>query len=804
MSSTERLVHPLFGFIVARPGIVLVFFLLCTVLLGWQARHFTIDASAETLLMRDDPNYVLTQVVDRRFAYQEFLLVAYQPKLRSVFSQESFGELQAISEKLQRLERVESVRSILNVPLFGQLNVEELARTDPETLTIEHQDYPLDQLREMFSDHPLYEDLLINRAQTATAIQVLFRSDPELDNLHNRIIDLRRNSLHRELTKEEREELSRLRAQAEPLERQLDRTRISEIETIRDMVADHEKDAEIYLGGIHVLGYQLIRIIRNDLIVFGSAIAAMICLILFLLFRKVRWVLIPIGCCGCSVLLTMGLFGMLGLKTTVISSNFIALQLILTLALVIHLIVQYREYSAAHPGWNQVELVRKSLFRKAAPVFHAGITTSVGFASLLFSNIQPVIAFGWMMIIAMFISIGVSLVLFPAVLTLLDREPPLSWGKLSGYFLSFCAKLSRNHPLLIVFSSIGLLVVSVSGIFLLDVENSFINYFRERTRVHQELSFIDRQLGGSTPLDLVYTIPAAEQKQDLVMTAETVQRLQLIQHGLRRYEAVGNILSVVNVTELAREINQGKPLTEYELTALYWTMEEPLREELLGSFFSPEHEQVRFGIRIQDTTEDLNRSELLADIKSDLATLGIPEEQYMMTNLFILYQDILQRLFRSQILTLGLVYGVLALAFLAIFRSIKVALIGIAPNILSTLAVLGAMGWLGIPLDLMTITIAAIAMGIAVDVSIHYIHRYLEEIRDGSGEQAVPRTHASVGHAILYTSVIIILGFSLLAFSDFVPSVTFGLLAGLAMTLALGTNLCLLPAMLNRFVREVR
>jgi uncharacterized protein len=800
MASSERVIRPFFAFIVSHPGIVLGFFLLCLMALGWQARHFAIDASAETLLLRDDPNYMLTELVDRRFAYQEFLLVAYQPGQQPVFSTETFGELRTISNKLRQLARVESIRSILNVPIFSEVDVKHLGQTDPATLTWEHQNYTFAQLQEAFAGHPLYEDLLINREQTATAIQVLFKSDPELDRVYGRIIALWQESAARDLTESERRELTQLRDQAAALERDLDQTRITEIETIRAMVAEHEGKAAIYLGGLHVLGYQLIRIIKNDLIVFGSAIAVMICLILLLLFKRGRWVLITAACCGCSVLLTMGLFGLLGLRTTVISSNFIALQLILTLALVIHLIVQYREYSAAHLDWSQAELVRNTLLRKAAPIFYAGITTSVGFASLLFSNIQPVIAFGWMMIIAMFFTIAVSLVLFPALQAMYGREQPVPRGRFSTFFLDLCARISQNHPWLLGFLSICLLAASVAGIFRLEVENSFINYFRERTRIHQELSFIDRELGGSTPLDLIYTIPAAARKQDLIMTAETVQTMQRIQHTLQQYEAVGDILSVVNITELARDVNQGKPLTEYELTALYWTMEPAMREELLASFFSPEHEQVRFGIRIQDTTEGLNRSELLADIRKDMAALGIPEEHYFLTNLFVLYQDILQRLFRSQILTLGLVYGVLTLAFLLIFRSLKVALIGISPNILSILAVLGTMGWLGIPLDLMTITIAAIAMGIAVDDTIHYIHRYREELGGGAGTQAVPRSHASVGHAILYTSLIIILGLSLLAFSDFVPSILFGLLAGLAMALALGANLLLLPALLNKWV----
>jgi len=296
------------------------------------------------------------------------------------------------------------------------------------------------------------------------------------------------------------------------------------------------------------------------------------------------------------------------------------------------------------------------------------------------------------------------------------------------------------------------------------------------------------------------TIGDAEKKEDLVLTSDTVLTLQRIQQALQKHEAVGKIVSIVNFTDLARIMNKGRPLTEYELTALYWTMEASLRDNLLGAFFSPDHSQVRFSVRIKDGTAGLDRAELMSAIKHDMSALGIPEDRYTLTNLFVLYQDILQRLFRSQILTLGIVFAVLTLTFWAVFRSLKIALVGMIPNIIPTVAVLGVMGWLRIPLDLMTITIAAIAMGIAVDDTIHYIHRYLEEPAGTSGEEAVTRTHSTVGHAILYTSLIIILGFSLLSFSDFIPSVLFGLLTGLAMAVALVADLCLLPVLLRRFV----
>lgn len=791
----------LFTAIVNYPLVVLCLFVVGAASIGWQARHFEIDASADTLLTKDNKLFVRSQVLSERFSPQEFILIAYEPKNHSIFSQQTYADLKSLTEQLRELERVDKVNSLLNMPLLtlmdGGLNLD-----NPETFTLEQQNFTPEQLRKTFSDHPIYEDLLINKAQTATAIQVLFKHNKELDDIQREINAIQKNSLERELTDEEQEQVEQLETQAAPIEKSLSEARIAEIEAIRKMLPEYQDDADLYLGGAHVLGYQLIQIIKSDLVLFGGIIVGMICLILSLLFRSFRWVLIPILSCAFSVLMTVGLFGFFGFKATVISSNFIALQLILTLAIVIHLIVQYREYSQAEPDWDQKRLVLETCLVKTAPCFYAGATTSVGFASLLLTGLQPVISFGWMMIIAMIISTLVSLILFPALMSLLSREKAAKPQKFSRAIIALFAYLAKSWPkAILVVSVFGLFIAGV-GLFRLSVENSFINYFSEETQVRRELTFIDQEMGGSTPLDLIYTAPAHNiANEDLVLSAQTIQDMQRIQEMLRQQKGMGKVMSVVNVTELAREINGGNPLTEYELTALYWSLPESLREELVGSFFSEDYSQLRINARVRDTTEGLNRAQLIKDIRKGMEELGIPEENYALTNVFVLYQDILQRLFNSQILALGAVYLVLTLAFFAIFRSLRVAVIGIIPNIFSTIGILGFMGWLGIPLDLMTIAIASIAMGIAVDDTIHYIHRYLAELKNNPGPSAIQRTNFSVGYAILYTSLIIVIGFSQLGFSNFVPSAQFGLLTGLAMGMALIWNLTLLPVLLNKFVQ---
>lgn len=791
----------LIDIILKHPRLVSGVFLVCVAILGWQARHFQIDASAETLLTKNNKLYMQAQVMGRRFPSQEFLLIAYEPKDHPVFSKQTFTDLESISAKLRQLDRVESVRSIVNVPLVTLMEG-DLAGGDPSEWTIEKKDFNIEELKKTFKGHPIYEGLLINKQQTATAIQVVFRENGKITAIRNQIIDLQEKALKGRLSDKDREKLGQLQARLDPLEQKLDQTRSREIKQIRKILAKYKDGANIYLGGVHVLGYQLIQIIKNDLVVFGGIIAIVICVMIFLLFRKPRWIVITAACCVCSVLPTMGLFGILGLKTTVISSSFIALQLILTLALVVHLIVQYREYCNAHADWSQAELIRRTFLRKVKPTFYAGLTTSVGFSSLLFTSLQPVISFGWMMVIAMAFSIVASLILFPALLALLPREGAVSPPRLFHAILAMVTNVVQKHKVVVLLAGGLILVAGAAGLLRLDVENSFINYFRKSTDVYRELSFIDRELGGTTPLDIIYTIPASKKKQDLVLTADTVQQLQRIQAKLKQYEAVGKIVSIVNATELAKQANDNRPLTEYELTALYWTLEDSLRTDLLGSFMSPEHSQVRFSIRIQDTTKGLDRAKLLADIRNDMHELGIPPDRYVLTGLFVLYQDILQRLFHSQILAMGIVFIALMATFYLLFRSLPAALAGITPNVFATVLVLGVMGWLKIPLDIMTITIASIAMGIAVDDSIHYIHRYLEERPNAPGDRAVAKTNFSVGYAVIYTSLIVILGFSLLGFSDFMPSVLFGLLTSLAMLLALLGNLYLLPVLLIKFVKK--
>ncbi len=774
-------------------------FLVLLVFLGWQARKFSIEASADTLLVKDDRNYLLSQQASQRYEPEEFILVAFKPANFGVFSDRTRDIIKSLSAEIENIERVKSARSLLNMPIFVGIDAIS-SDLDPDQLTWEARDLTEEQMAKIMAKHPIYEGLLVNEQQTALAIQVVFSTPPQVAKLRNQIIDIESHMLERELTKDEKQQLEKLKQQQEGVDKELDIKRSEEIEQIRELAGHYSSEGDFYLGGNNLLAHQLIEIIRNDLVVFGIAIIILVAGVLFFLFRHWYWVVLPLAVCGISVVMTLGLLGALGLKVTVISANVVALQIILALAVIIHLIEQYQELVSSGRYHDQLSLAKDTVKLKFKPCLYAGVTTAIGFGSLIFSGVQPVISFGWMMVVAMMITLLVSLVLFPALLiTLVPFSRSVKTHPGVHKFLSSCAALVLNYPKSVVLVNGVILIVGIIGCFRLTAENSFLNYFSKSTDVYRELTFIDQEFGGSTPLDLLYRIPQNQSKQDLIITAEALQTLQKIQNSLEDKEAIGNITSIVDFARIARVVT-GKPLVEYELTALYHSLDKNLRADLFSNYFAIDDQEVRISMRIKDATEGLNRAELMESIHHDMRELGITPEHYQLTNLFVLYEDILSRLVDSQFLTVAIVYAVIGTILLLIFRPPRIAVICVISNIITTAAIMGGMGILGLPLDLMTITIAAVAMGISVDDTIHYVHRYLRSSTDDPAE-AVRTSMLSVGYPMTYTTIIIVIGFSALMFSDFIPSVMFGLLTSVTMLIALAMDLTILPVLLKRFVR---
>ena len=803
--------------------------IICIAALGYQARYLEIDASAETLLLEDDKDLAFTRIVNERYGNSDFLILTYTPK-GDLLADATLNSLRKLSAELLELKRVESVVSILNVPLLESppKPVKELLKNIP---TLESPEIDKALAKEEFLNSPIYRDNLVSPDFKTTALLINLHDDPLYRELLQQRNSLRKKEKEKTLSIVEQQELEKVLLDFKNHRDKMRMVEHKNIYQVREIAERYRGEAKIFLGGASMVADDLITFIRSDLQVFGSAVLVFLMLTLWVIFRQLRWILLPLITCSFSVVTTSGFLGLFGWEVTVISSNFISIQLIITMAITIHLIVRYRELAGANPELNQRQLILDSTIFMARPCTFAVLTTVVGFSSLVLSGILPVMNFGWMMSAGIGVSLFLTFLIFPVLLMQMPKAMPNTSFESRFALTKIFADLTERHGKSILFISVAALILSIAGAAKLNVENSFIDYFRESTEIYQGMKLIDQQLGGTTPLDLVVNLEQSEEevqqantevkvevelededefdafeeefeesagKAQYWFTTEKMERIENIHDYLDGLEQTGKVLSLATMLKIGKTLNSGEPLDDFMLALLYNELPERFRKIIMDPYVSVENNEARFYVRIRDSEPNLKRNELLKQIQHDLKDkLDIPEGKWQLTNLLVLYNNMLQSLFKSQILTLGVVIVLFLIMFIFLFRSIIIALIAIFPNVLSIGVVLGFMGWMGIPLDMMTITIAAISVGIAVDNTIHYIHRFrFEFAKDRNYLAAMHRSHESIGYAMYYTSITIIIGFSILVLSKFIPSIYFGLLTGLAMLIALVAALTLLPQLL--------
>jgi len=825
--------------ILEYPRLIIICFLVVISFLGYKAKDFTLDASAETLILEDDKDLRYSRQISSRYGENDFLFVTYTPK-DDLFSDNALAKLKQLRDELRKLKSVSSVVSILDVPLLESppVPIKELA-SSVQTLESPTVDKRLAKIE--LSKSPIYQNSLISPHLKTTALQVNFPIDKIWRDLLTRRNHFREKQVDGSLSTAEKAEFEIVTRQFQNHRDIMRESRHKDITKIRAIMDNYRQDANLFLGGVSMIADDMVSFIKNDLKIFGIGVFIFLIVTLSIIFRKLQWVILPMLCCGFSAISMMGLLGLFDWEVTVISSNFISLQLIITMAVTIHLIVRYRELSQKNPQADQRELVYDTVRLKLKPCLYAGLTTIAGFGSLLLCNILPVITFGWMMIAGITVSLFVTFMLFPASVMLLNKETVKPKLDVKFSLTSILAKFTQRHGSLIMVISCIAFMISAMGISKLVVENRFIDYFKHTTEIYQGMKVIDRNLGGTTPLDVIVEIEKPESSlspdassdkspdkskdaskentesadefaefdefdkaiddDKYWFTSEKMDQVKKIHDYLDGLPETGKVLSLGTMMKIAEKLNSGKPLDNFKLALLYSELPAEFKNIVLKPYVSVENNQVRFSIRIIDSEKSLKRNELLKRIHNDLiGKLGLKEKNVHITGMLVLYNNMLQSLFNSQILTLGITVLALMCMFLILFRSIKIALIAILPNLLSIGVVLGFMGWLKIPLDMMTITIAAISVGIAVDDTIHYIHRFKQEFKiDQNYFKAVHRSHGSIGYAMYYTSLTIIIGFSILVLSNFIPSIYFGLLTGLAMLIALIAALTLLPQLIVLF-----
>jgi uncharacterized protein len=813
-----------------HPIIVIIGILAAVGFLGYQARGFRLDASAETLVLENDKDLRYSREINARYEQTDFLALSYTPK-EDLFSDKILTQLGLMRDELKTLKNIASVTTILDVPLLESppLSLEELtSKKDLPNLSWPNVDKGLAK-KELLTS-PLYRDLLLGPNMKTTAVLISFAEDKVYDDLLGRRNELRVKETDGTITPTEQAELKRVIEQFQEYRDKARNVRHQDILAIRTIMNKYRGDAVIYLVGVSMIADDMISFIKNDLRVFGTAVFFILVLTIAIIFRRVYWVILPMLTCTISVICTIGMLGWCGWEVTVISSNFISLQLIITLAMTIHLMVRYRELAFNEPQVSQHDLIMDTIGAMFEPCLYSGITTMAGFASLIFCNIRPVINFGYIMVAGVGFSILIPFLILPTALALLPRDKPWSKHHTQWSLTPMLGRFTLNHGPLIVIISAILLIVNVAGIYRLNVENCFINYFKPNTEIHQGMKVLDEQLGGTTPLDVIidfgqaapsrpaqanasasteaefekfdeFDSAAKESSYKYWFTPEKIAKIEAVQDYLENLPETGKVMSVAPLVRVIERARNGKTLDSVEMALLFNKLPEQLREMLVTPYISVENNEARLAVRIRDSDPGLKRNVLLNKIRADLTgKLGFKPDQVHLAGMLVLYDNMLQSLYSSQVVSMGSATLFLLGTFVVVFRSIRIALIAIFPNLLAISCVLGVMGWLNIPLDMMTITIAAIGVGLADDDTIHYIHRFKHEVlTDDSYQEALHRSHDSIGHAIYYTTITLVIGFSILCMSNFIPTIYFGMLTVLAISMALFASLTLLPHLLVMF-----
>ena len=815
---------------VIKHPIISIILVICIILgLGSYARNFHLDASADSLLLENDKDLKYFRSINQQYGSGDFLVIAYTPK-QDLLADETLDDLRQLTSELKQLDRVESVLSILDVPLIDspRVTLSELSRQIP-TLDSEGTDKEL--ARREFLTSPLYKNMLVSPDGKTTALQITFESDTKYQNLLNHRNSLREKKLSSPLSKQEQAELETASDAYDAYSRIVADREADDITNIRSIMANHRgENAELFLGGVAMIVTDMIDFIQSDLASFGIGVLTFLVAMLILIFRRRQWVILPLICCFSSVLFMFGFLGFAGWKVTVVSSNFTSLLLIITLSLCVHLMVRYKELFHEMPGADHVTRVKEMVRSKAIPSIYTALTTIVAFISLLTSDIRPVIDFGWMMAIGITFALLLSFIIFPAALTLCNTpaefKPKID---ITGFITRTCMHWVENHrgATISVFALIA--IVSTIGISKLTVENKFIDYFKPTTEIYQGMELIDRQLGGTTPLSIILDADPdfylAKQQESENATEDPfaddffgdaaqadsglsgtsywysnyqIETIKKVHDYFEKLPESGKVLSMATTFRMMEMVNGDLPLDNISLSVIHKKLPELIQSTLFSPYMSNDGNQLRFSIRVIDSAPDLRRDAFLKKIRTDLIEkFHFKPEQIHLTGMFVLYNNVLQSLFDSQIMTIGVVFLVIMGMFVLQFRSLRLAIIAIIPNLISAATVLGLMGLMGIPLDIMTITIAAITIGIAVDDTIHYIHRFNEELAvDWDYIGAMRRCHDSVGRAMYYTSIIIVAGFSILTLSNFNPTIYFGLFTGIAMLIAMVANLTLLALLL--------
>ena len=775
--------------------------------------RFQLDASSDTLLLDNDPDLKIYRENSRKYGSSDFLVIAFTPN-KNIFTNETISLLENLVGKLKEVDGISNVLSLFDVPLlsYSEQSINELAEN---VVTLSTDDVDLTKAKYEFETNEVYRGLLISKDLKTIALQMTLKPNETYQKLISKRYELldQKNLIEEKSFKKDLESLDFQIEEQKQINLINEATLINEV---RRITKDYEGYGEIFLGGGAMIAHDTIKMIQQDLFTFGVAVFFMFVLILSIIFRQFRWVIVPLVSAGLSALFTTGLISWIGWKVTVVSANFIALLMIIGISLTVHLVVRYREITSKFNDISHNEALKRTLSQMFLPCLYTALTTMVAFASLIISDIRPIIDFGLLMVLSIFIAFSVSFVFFGSLASLMNKNlKDTNIDYSSGFTTWINSLVVRFKNIILLISLLGF-IFSIVGINKLSVENKFIDYFKPTTEIYKGLSLIDKKLGGTAPLDIIISAPENNFENDYEseddfddfgleteqygywFNSQNLSYLEEIHDYLEARPEIGKVLSVSSAIKLA-EIVKGNKLDDLELALLRKVLPEDINNQLLSSYISEDDNQVRLSARVIESMDGLNRKNLIEEVKNDLIKdYELTEDQFYLSGISVIYNNLLQSLFQSLIGSLSIVFAAIFAMFIILFRSLYMAIIAMIPNLLSASSVLGIIGWSGIPIDIMTVTVAAISIGIGVDNTIHYVHRFLKEYEQNNNyDLAIKNSHSTIGRAMFYTSLTIVLGFMILVSSNFNPSVFFGIFTSFSMIVAILAALMLLPVLIR-------
>ena len=714
--------------------------------------NFRFDASSETLILDNDVDYQIYEQTNDDFGSSDFLILAIQSS-NEIFTLDNLQNLQNLRDNIQVIEGVDSVVSVFDAPILEQPKLSLIKSASNDKYLLEDE-LNLSLAKQELRDSPIFSELVISKDGKTLAFQINLDGK---DNYDQTVIDIR-----------------------------------SEIETF--------KNFNINLAGPSMIVFDTINFIKNDVITFGTITILVFFIFLYLIFRDFWPVTIILLNALIVMFISIGVMGLMDWPISIVSSNFLALLLITSIAISIHILAKVQTDVDKNISTS------KSLSDIFMPCLFTALTTIVGFASLILSDIKPVIDFGKMMSVGVLLNLLSSFLFIPLALELkniksITQKNIADFVYNNGYVQSKGFIKKAWIPFLLIF--IPLIIYLPTN---LKVENKFIDYFNKETEIYKGMETIDKNLGGTTPFDIILSLPEAIEEvdeEDLFFSEnsetakywwkkDNMDKLQKVQNEVSKIDELGKILSIANGIELAQNLNNNQPLGDLELAFVRNSLLDSERaQKVLETFIDETEKSTKIFARTIDSSPNLNRNELINSIDKILQkNFEGTEIDYQITGLGVLYNNLLQSLFSSQIKTLSFVLISIFLMVSFLFRSLLVGFSVMFIPSISVGVVMSSMSILNIPLDIMTITIASICVGMSVDYAIHFAWRYLKENDE-------KKTLLSAGRAILITGSTIIMGFLVFLFSNFNPTILFGVFSGIAIFFAMFLSIYLLPRILD-------